>query len=299
MAQTENRRTETPLLRDDDGRLIVTVMIDGKGPFDFIIDTAATRTALFEKTSLALGIDVNDTTLATVITPFGIEQMPVTAPLRLEVAGGRTLPDMRAVVLPDWSPDFAPGGFLGLDFLSNYFLVFDLEMNVFEAYERNPVNTTRDWIAIDLKEERFGDLDAPLYWTHIRVGRRRFYAVLDTGSVSTVLNWPAALRMGFSANSRDFQGGSMQDALGNERPIVGIRFPRVRVGDRLWRKEVLLVADMKIFEALGRKEVPTGILGLSLLTQQNFAVDFKEPRLYISPQHLRRVPDPNNRRTDY
>lgn len=273
--------TEAQLFEAFNGRLTTEVHIDGKGPFRFFLDTAASHSAIFQKTQKALGIQPTTEKRANVFTAFGSENLQLSEPVRLDAAG-RALEGLNAVLLPDWTADSEPDGILGLDFLARYFVFVDVEdMNLTLADQR-PKKLPGRWTSADMSPQALGEVGAPLYFVRMTMAGRRFIAIVDTGSISTVMNWSAALRMGIRPDNPNLRDGRMRDALGKQRPVIGVRFPNVEVGGKRWRNQDILVADLKIFEAFGRQNLPTAILGLDLLKKQNVAFDFKNERLYIA-----------------
>src|SRR5690348_4917812 len=105
------------------GRLATEVYVNGQGPFQFLIDTASSRSLVFEHVRQQLNLTQSQPGRMTV---YGINDvadvMPV-KPRELAVAG-ETIADITMGVLPDIEPG-GPDGILGVDVLSRYFVVLD------------------------------------------------------------------------------------------------------------------------------------------------------------------------------
>jgi predicted aspartyl protease len=280
-AQSEPIRTEGPLFEAFNGRLTVATKINGRGPFRFFIDTAASHSALFEKTQISLGIKPATDRQANIFTAFGTEKLQLSQPLRIDTAG-RTLDDTHAVLLSDWTSGGEPDGILGLDFLARYFVLLKIGEGKIVLFDEKPPVRSRYWTSAAMEAGTLGRLGTPLYFTQIQMKGRRHIAIVDTGSISTVLNWSAALRLGITRNSPQLRTSRIRDALGIQRPVTGVRFRSLKVGGKRWRNHDVLIADLNIFDALDRKDRPTAMLGLDLLKKQNVAFDFQGQRIYLA-----------------
>src|ERR1041384_3177687 len=105
------------------GRLVTDVYINGQGPFAFLIDTASSRSLMFEHVRKQLGLIQSQPTLLTV---YGINDVGNAVPVRpgvLRVAG-EEMRNLTLGVLPD-SEYAGPDGVLGTDVLAQYFVVLD------------------------------------------------------------------------------------------------------------------------------------------------------------------------------
>src|SRR4051812_12386312 len=105
------------------GRLVTDVYVNGQGPFTFLIDTASSRSLIFEHVRKKLALTQSRPEHLIV---YGIndvaEAIPV-KPERLAVAG-EEVRDLTIGVLPD-EASVGLDGILGVDVLARYFVVLD------------------------------------------------------------------------------------------------------------------------------------------------------------------------------
>src|ERR1700710_1063284 len=105
------------------GRLVTDVYINDQGPFTFLIDSASSRSLIFEHVRKQLGLTQSQPALLTV---YGINDVGNALPVRpgaLRVAG-EEIRNLTLGVLPDAEPS-GPDGVLGTDVLAHYLVVLD------------------------------------------------------------------------------------------------------------------------------------------------------------------------------
>src|SRR5258708_2555623 len=106
---------EQPYRIDSHGRLVTAVYVDGQGPFSFVIDTASSRSLIFEHVRKQLGLAQSQPERMKI---YGINDvadiMPV-KPGELRVAG-ESVRGLTLGVVPD-SETTGPDGILGIDIL--------------------------------------------------------------------------------------------------------------------------------------------------------------------------------------
>jgi len=90
-----------------DARVATDVFINGKGPFSFLLDTAATRSMMFEHLRARLGIA---TTGGQPLTVYGMQNIGTAAPIVTDELrlSGETIRNLAMGVLPEDS-DTADG----------------------------------------------------------------------------------------------------------------------------------------------------------------------------------------------
>ena len=117
-----------------DGWITVKVRVNGKGPYDFIIDTGATLTLAFENLRAEQSFTPSPLPPRRILGLSSAVTAPVTTLGDIEI-GGETLMNHDGVVLADWAPPRkTPHGVLGLDFLTRYLVVIDKASQRIELY---------------------------------------------------------------------------------------------------------------------------------------------------------------------
>ena len=107
----------TPFVLDDEGGVILPVVLNGRGPFRFLLDTGSTHSALSEETAAATGAPV--VASAVVGSSVGEQSRPVVRMERFEL-GPLVLTDLvpSVVDLRGVDPDGGIDGLIGQDALA-------------------------------------------------------------------------------------------------------------------------------------------------------------------------------------
>ena len=110
-------------------------------------------------------------------------------------------------------------------------------------------------------------------------------AVLDTGARGTIMNWAAAKLLGLTPES---------PGLATATPVKGVSqhgtqsfaatFGSLAIGEASVARPALRIADLPVFGVLGfRPDEPALILGIDMLADRRFVVDYPAKQLHISP----------------
>ena len=281
---------DLPYRIDADGRVSTDVFIDGKGPFNFIVDTASSRTMLFEHLREQLGLKASG---PSPIKVYAMNSMGTATPvqpreLRLENA---RFTGLTMGVLPD---DIRPlestlntDGILGIDTLSHYFLVMDHDTLRFRLMD--PADSEgavyRRWPSEKLTPLHITDSDITLWWLDAKFGGKEITSLLDLGTGITMINWNAAEELGLSraqfADAKVPQ--SVRDALGTLEPVILIADLSVSLGRREFSVKSVIVANAAVFHYFGVDDTAAAIIGSALLRTNSLAIDFDKRRIYIGP----------------
>ena len=158
-----------------DGRVSTDVFVEGQGPFSFLLDTASSRTMLFEHLRQQLGLAASGPGLLKVYAMNNIGTALPVKPRELRLADQR-LSGLTLGVLPDeiQPPQGVLGadGILGMDALSNYFLVMDhdtLRLKLMDPADPD-TNAYRKWPSAELTPYQGKDMDITLWWLRAKFG---------------------------------------------------------------------------------------------------------------------------------
>jgi predicted aspartyl protease len=261
-------------LPDVTERMTVPVSIGGQGPYRFIVDTGAERTAISRE--LARSLDLSPGRTATVHSMTEVSRIATVVIPDLRI-GGRSVVDINAIAL-DRSNMGAPG-MLGVDSLQRQRVVFDFqrqEMTISpsrRAEERWP-----DGTIVVMGRRHFGRL----VLVDAAVDGQRVWVILDTGSQVSVAN--NALRTALQRRGR----------LGATRPIqlmsiTGGRIDadysvahRIRIGGLDITNLPIAFADVHPFRQLRLMDRPAILLGMDALQLfDRLSVDFANRRVRV------------------
>jgi predicted aspartyl protease len=269
-------------------RLVTDAFINGRGPYTFVIDSASSRTIIYEHVRAQLALKASD---PDPIIVYGINQQApamAIAPDRLTV-GGRDIAGLTMGVLPDTEGRGDPDGVLGIDVLSRYFVVLDRASMQLRLLPREG-GAARDyagWEQIPLIPHPLKNIPVDFWYVTMAFNGHVFPALFDLGAGITLLNWPAAERLGVERRAATRKYGpppeSLRDVLGKIAPAVVVKGVTITFPDRTWRKQDVLVSDAPVFEFFGMGDKAGAIVGPGLLKDNSLAIDFAGHRLYVGP----------------
>lgn len=288
-AHAQTAIATVPYSVDQNGALTVAVMVNGRGPYNFIIDTGATLTLAFDNLAAIENFAPTGEEKRRVL---GISGSAAFDTYRLgEIAVGQAvMTDHIGVVLPDWSePRKTPHGVLGIDFFRRYAVVFNNREKTMSLYAHGeiPKDKIRKWSPVRLRAQTFAAASGALYTTRGFLNRSPVTFIIDLGSAATLVNYDAAEAIFSGTISRGgassvTTGSRLNDIFDNRTTVRTGKFRTISVGGATWRNSVIWLKDASIFTELGVSGQPYGLLGADLLATQDFALDFGENRLYIS-----------------
>jgi predicted aspartyl protease len=275
------------------GWFTVSAMVNGKGPYDFIIDTGATQSLVFENLAALHTFEPSGGPPQTVLGLVSQGELP-TFNIGEVTVGEARLDNLVTVILGDWRQgDRSPQGVLGLDFLTRYAAVFDAENGLLSLYHRDtpPETYPRKWKTVELTADGFDLGVGDLYTVEGSINTRRVRFLVDLGSGGTLINrqarsYIAARPSGLGVVLKPSAGagsGRVKDALDkiqSTRPVV---VGRLKIGRVSWNRRIFSVIDAPIFKDLGVDRHPFGLLGADLLVDRSFALDFGNGSLIIGP----------------
>jgi predicted aspartyl protease len=259
---------------DRRGRVVAPVTVNGQGPFRFIVDTGANRSAVSQALAERLGLTANG--MGEVHSVHGVAMAPMVEIASLSYGdlflGDAPLPMLQSGVLG------SAHGLLGVDGMRGRRLRMDFERNCIEIAPSRGARRLRGWTAIR------GELQSG----HLVVVRGAISGVgvnlfLDTGSDASLANF--ALRDALNARIRR---GRPEEAHTIGRTVVltdAIVVRRMTMGDLAVRNFVAYVGDFHIFRLWGLNDEPTMLVGMDVLSQaRGLAIDYDRATVYL---HIR------------
>lgn len=293
-----------PYRIDSGNRLITQVMIDGQGPFSFVIDTASSKSMIYGRVRAQLGLTRSQPDDITVFSLNSTTQALPVKPSVLMVAG-QAVHGLTLGVLPPAGTEVAGvDGILGIDVLDRYFVVLDRSTMrlLLLAPGSKEAERYHDWANVTLTPRPLKNIPINFWYMSAQVGHRtaasnlvnfgdrsvteRFTALLDLGAGFTMMNWPAAERLG--AHEKNFRLSKelqnfVRDALGTDEPAINFQQLTITLGSRRWTNQAILVANSDVFTLFNLDGKPAMILGAGLLRDNSLAIDFAGHRLFIGP----------------
>lgn len=263
------------------GRVVAPVMINGQGPFRFIVDTGANRSALSDALAAHLGLAPNGTD--NVHSVHGVSVAPIVNVSQIRYGDV----SLNAEAVPMLSGGVLAGeqGLLGVDGMSGRRLRMDFERNCIEIVRSDQARRLRGWSTIR-GDMRFGHLVV----VRGSINGIRVHLLLDTGSDSSLAN--VALRDAMNARLRRRRHAEQTIAYTAGQTVVlenAILVPRMMMGELEVRNVTAYVGDFHIFQLWGLTREPTLLLGMDVLSQaRGLAIDYGRGTVHLRIRdHLR------------
>ncbi len=266
----------------ESGQIVVEATVNGHGPFNFVIDTGASISALFEGARAEAAIEPIQGEGVHVLGMTGSGIFPVSRISQITV-GSETWGDVRVALLVDESPVREQvDGILGVDFLSRYAVWYSPTERVLRFYPKQLVanRAYARWSSIELSRMRVGTGDASVYAFDMFVEGERITTIFDLGATFNLMNRRAARRLDIPLRSP----GSAPEVRGITGPtpiLAELLVWRLEIGHLYWRNQKFFIGEFPIFDVLDVGADPVAIVGTSFFEGRDFIIDFARERLLV------------------
>lgn len=245
---------------DEADRMTVEVLINGQGPFNFVVDSGADRSALSAPLAERLGLEAGPDVL---LHGVGGSAITHTAKVVLMTAGEAKLKNAELPVLA--ADRLGADGLLGVDILDGRSVVMDFRRRRLEVRRSNEFGAAlRDTREVSvLADARFGRLAI----VNARVSGVRCVAFIDSGSGASIGNMALAeaIKLRVRRKPEPSMAIRMIGAAG-EATLGEIRIVRsVELGDVRMTNLPLILADLHIFDVWDLTSRPAVLLGVDVL----------------------------------
>ncbi len=263
---------------DPIGRILVPVMVNHRGPFQFVLDTGANSTVLTPKLVATLGSSVagNDTVTISGVTGSASVSTVV---VDLIEAGGVVLGNQRLPVADALSND--TDGVLGADALAGTCVLVDLLKSTIVIRHAHH-EEVMDGLTRIHGQFRFGRLLV----VRASVGRVPVKAVIDTGSEYTLGNSALQRRLGIPARAGasdadvDVVGETLKRQIGERRQVQLLRMGNLQVPG-----SNIVFGDFYVFKLWGLESEPAIVLGMDILGGlDTFVIDYQRGEIQVRPR---------------
>ncbi|MEW5687009.1 MAG: aspartyl protease family protein [Pseudomonadota bacterium] len=264
-----------PLELLPNGLAVAQVSLDGRGPYRFVIDTAATNTSLLQPYWAAVGPAPAAAKTLTIQGAGGAATVPLVPVAKLATAG-RVVEGLEAYQLPP-NPADALGahGILGADVLTRHVLELDTPAKAWRLLDRTPeADAALVAVPFVLDAGRTPRLT-------VRVNGVEVRAIIDTGAARTIMNWAAAEALGVKRTEALAEGG-VAGGVGGSTALLKRRFDSLAVAGSTRTDVELRVGDLPIFGALGLADGPAVIVGIDQFTDRRLLIDYPNLRLRVA-----------------
>lgn len=262
---------------DGIGRIVAPVMIDGQGPFRFILDTGATQSVITTRLATQLGLDysvertltLNGVTGSTLVPTVNVTtfstgdllQQSLTLPMLDNVMGGAE-------------------GILGVHGFAGQRITVDFVNDFISIARSRNEPPPRGYYALPARL-RFGRLLV----VDGRVGNIPVKAVIDTGAQRTLGN--IALRDALMKQRR-FSGEYLETTViglsDHEQAGGYMATPTIRLGDISITEVDAIYGDIDVFRLWDLRDRPALLIGMDVIgTLSTLIIDYRRRELQILP----------------
>jgi predicted aspartyl protease len=266
-----------PTTRDHIGRVVIQTMVNGQGPFRFIVDTGATHSTITPDLVRALGLKPADASTVVVNGVTGTTQ--VSAVMLDKLQTGDLIMDGLLVPVV-WAPIMAGAdGIFGAAGLTEKSLSVDFQRNRVEISGGVQATVRTDALRIHATRLTHG-----LMVLGVQVGSVHALAVIDTGSERTLGN--LALRDALNARRRPgtvAEVTSVYGATAQVEPGEIWRAPTIIIDSLRINDVKVIYGDFHIFKVWEMQEKPAMVIGMDVLgTVGSLGIDFKNQYVYLT-----------------
>ena len=271
---------------DPADRMTVSVELAGKGPYQFLVDTGADRTALSkevaEKLQLPRGL------VARLHSVAGVQQVPTVTISSLRLTS-RPIRVANAPLLSE--QHMGADGILGVDTLKSQRVMFDFKSKVMTIVPSQqkllPEDTDKDTIVVTARPR-----NGRLVLTKARADDNPVAVVLDTGSQVTVGNMALRnrlLRTNRSALER-LRQVRLRSVTGEELLGEYMVIEKLEIGGATLTDLAVVFADAHTFNQLNLNKAPAMLLGMNAMRAfDRVSIDFASKKLrLLLPEHSSR-----------
>jgi Aspartyl protease len=249
---------------DATDRMTVQGMINGHGPYTFVVDTGADRSVISSELALALGLPPNPDVIVQ-----GIARA-VTVPTVMidKMTFGRV--EMDELVLPvlprAW---LGTDGFLGLDVIDNRRVTYDFHhqtLTISASPSAFLIGTEQPFYNAYETVVRADGSQGRLRAVNCRVDGVRAVAFIDSGSQATIGNSLLAAELQKHGAKFDEKNNVMLTGV-TGGSVFGrlMSMTNIKFGTIDFNQNALIVADMPVFDVWGLSNRPALFIGMDFL----------------------------------
>lgn len=266
---------ETLLIGGDDltarrsnTRMTVEVLVNGRGPYKFLVDSGADTSVVGVRIAQDLRLPMSSPVVLNAFTSRNVVDRVRVDELTL---GQSRIRDLHLPALRE--QHLGGEGMIGIDALVNQRLMMDYEKLAIKVEDASvPVKSIPGEIVITARRQR-----GQLILTEVKADRLSLDAVIDTGSEVTVGN--RALRdklLGRSRNRDRFFTASATGVTGVTIDVEMAIISQLKLGPITLRDVPIAFADLPPFEVFGMSKQPALLLGTDILeTFRRVSLDFR------------------------
>ncbi len=261
-------------------RMTVSVNIDGRGPFAFLVDTGSERTAISRQ--LATRLNLSDGAPARIHSVLGAGTVATVHIPGLSV-GRQALSVVNAPTFE--ARHMGADGMLGVDSLRSQRVMFDFkagEMRITPSRYKEPATVEQGTIVVRARKR-----NGRLILTDVELDGVKIAAIIDTGSQVSIGNLALLRRLQSSggavvearAGEAD-RRGVIEAVTGEVKDVELFQVKRLNLGGVELQGVGVAFADAHIFKELGYENRPALLLGIDAMRAfDKVSIDFARKKV--------------------
>lgn len=261
-------------------RMTVPVMINGQGPFQFVVDTGADRTVISEE--LADRLDLPKAGTAKLHAMGGSATVQLVRINTVEVSTNKKK-GVEAAALP--SRYVGADGLLGIDSLKGQRIVMDFVSNTMRV---EPASALEEAVPLDADliivtaKTRLGQL----VMVDADANGQKIWVVVDTGAQNSIANTKLRNLLVKRIPETEIKVINLLDVLGRTTPADYTIVTKLRIGGVSMGNAAIAFADAHPFKLFGLSKKPSMLLGVeSLRSFRRVSVDFSTRKIkFLLPE---------------
>lgn len=261
-------------------RMTVPVMINGKGPFQFVVDTGASRTVISEE--LAKQLALPSAGKARLHAMGGSANVRMVRINTVEVSTNKKS-GVEAAALP--KRYVGADGLLGIDSMKGQRIVMDFVAHTMRVEPsttpEEAVPPEADLIVVTART-RLGQL----VMVDADANGQKIWVVVDTGAQNTVANSKLRALLVKRIPESEIRPINMVDVLGHNTPAEYTIVSKLRIGGVSMGNAAIAFADAHPFKLFGLTKKPSMLMGVeSLRSFRRVSVDFSTRKVsFLLPE---------------
>lgn len=278
--------SEFAVFFEEDGLVILPDVEINGARLNFILDTGATRSALFESTHKRLFTPED---IPTEVNVHGLSNIGNREVINIPVLklGQYSFADQAFVVLPNREKSIHYDGLLGMDILGDFSLHFSRKKSFLRLIPKDlTVQTPSHWQEVPLFPNPFKEDGRSLRFFDMQMSGDTIPVLLDTGAELNVMNWGLKshpkLRQIYRSLRRDWE---YEGATGKFRPSIKVRVDLAQANEAVWKNKEFLIMRLDGLEILGVEERFMAIVGLNFLDNDEIFIDFERNTMSVKPKY--------------
>jgi predicted aspartyl protease len=269
--------------RERRSRLFIDAMVNGKGPFSFLVDSGADRSVVGAALAERLALPAEESVMLRSMAGVTEVRTVLLDTLKLGIS---EIGPIKAPALPE--RHIGADGIIGIDAMADQRILLDFDRKLVTIQDSRIAPKAEPGEIVVTARRRKGQL----ILTQASLDGTNTYAVIDTGSEISMGNSAMLARFTRGRRKPVMQEIEMLSVTGTPFMAQIAVVPELRIGGVSMRNVQIAFTDAPPFELFGLSDRPALLLGTDLLSSfRRVSLDFRNRRVRFT---LRRggVPSP-------